>query len=379
MNKKIPITHTEFMTWFIRTRKTNPSSAKHHASILNTVLSLKFGTAQVSTTAKRFTAYTISNHQINNPRYWSTWDINQLFEYWREKPESKLLSNEELQIKLASQLMSLCFIRMEEMANMELSVSIKDDEEHTAVVCIPTKQYVQIERYDVRKTDEPKVYPIETFFVWLTRLKEHFQQSPTNFIHLFCIKKWEQADQRYISTRLERFVQTLGVQNATANSIRHASSTELEAQNFDERTINVFTHHTSDSKMNTEFYIFAVNWERDSLASALVKNHGEKQAIQIISNQRGRTRAYEGDGLQQSPLGDDLQLSPLETLASRLLLPIISTRPIVEAESPNDHESAKVQNSQKQNDDQDMEPQEVAQDSSMTKDSDRATTVEAQK
>ncbi|KAA6368691.1 MAG: hypothetical protein EZS28_035782, partial [Streblomastix strix] len=49
------------------------------------------------------------------------------------------------------------------------------------------------------------------------------------------------------------------------------------------------------------------------------------------------------------------------------------------AESPNDHESAKVQKSQIKKDDQDVEPQNEAQNSSMTKDSDRATTSEAQK
>ncbi|KAA6379924.1 MAG: hypothetical protein EZS28_024550 [Streblomastix strix] len=379
MNQKIPFKHTEFMTWLSRTRKTKPSSTKHHASILNTMLSLIFGTVQVSTTAYRLTTHAISNHQINNPRYGSTWDINQLFEYWRERPESKLLSNEELQTKLASQLMSLCFVRMEEMANIDLSVSIIDDQEQRAAVCTPPQQSVQRERYDVRKTDESKVCPTETFFVWLTRVREHFQQSTTNFIHLFWTENWKRAEQRYISTRLERLVQTLGVQNATANSIRHASSTELAAQGFDGRTINCFTHHTPDSKMNKKFYVFAVNKEQDSIASALVKNHGMKQATQIVSKQRGDARVSDGDGLQQSPYGDDLQLSPQETLASSLSLPIISSQPIVEAESPNDHESAKAQNSQMQKDDQDVKPQEEAQNSSMTKDSDRATTAGAQK
>ncbi|KAA6362291.1 MAG: hypothetical protein EZS28_042182, partial [Streblomastix strix] len=56
-----------------------------------------------------------------------------------------------------------------------------------------------------------------------------------------------------------------------------------------------------------------------------------------------------------------------------------SSQPIVEAESPNDHESARAQNSQMQKDDQDTEPQEEAQNSSMIKDSDRAPTAEAQK
>ncbi|KAA6365658.1 MAG: hypothetical protein EZS28_038816 [Streblomastix strix] len=379
IDQKMPFILTEFMTWLTRTRKTKPSSAMHHTSILNTMLSLIFGTVQVSTTVQRLTTHAISNHQINNPRYGSTWDINQLFEYWRERPESNLLSNEELQIKLASLLMSLCFVRMEEMANIDLSVSFIDDIENRAAVCIPPIQSVQRERYDVRKTEEPKVCPTETLFVWLTRLREHLQQRPTNIIHLFWTENWKQADQRYICTRLERLVLTLGVQNATANSIRHASSTELAAQGFDGRTINVFTHHTSDSNMNKKFYFFAVNKEQDSIASALVKNHGEMHATQIISKQRDEARVSEGDGLQQSPSGDDLQLFPQETLASPLSLPIISTQPIVEAESPNDHESAKVQNSQMWQDDQDVEQQEEAQDSSMTKDSDRATTAGAQK
>ncbi|KAA6383062.1 MAG: hypothetical protein EZS28_021410 [Streblomastix strix] len=242
-----------------------------------------------------------------------------------------------------------------------------------------TKKFKQTQIDQNYKTEDPKVYPTETFFVWLTRLREHFQQSPTNIIHLFRTENWKQADQRYIRTRLERLIQTLGVQNAIINSFRHASSTELVAQDFDWRTINVFTHHTPDSKMNQYFYVFAVNKEQDSIASALVKNHGKKQATQIISKQRGGARVSDGDRLQQSPQGDDLQLPPQETLASPLSLPIISSQPIVEAESPNDHESAKVQNSQMQKDDQDVEPQDEAQNSSMTKDSDRATSAGAQK
>ncbi|KAA6370482.1 MAG: hypothetical protein EZS28_033991 [Streblomastix strix] len=95
--------------------------------------------------------------------------------------------------------------------------------------------------------------------------------------------------------------------------------------------------------MNKEFYIFAVNREQDSITSVLVKNHGQRQATYIISKQRDGTRVSEGNGLQQSPLGDDLLKFSQETLASPLSLPIISSQPIVEAESPNDHESANLE------------------------------------
>ncbi|KAA6366701.1 MAG: hypothetical protein EZS28_037772, partial [Streblomastix strix] len=191
-------------------------------------------------------------------------------------------------------------------------------------------------------------------------------------------ENWEQADQICIIKRLKRLVQTLGIKGVTTNFIRQASSTELAGQRFDEMAINVFTHHMSDSKMNQQFNIFVANMEMDSIASALVNNHSEKHATKTISKQRGGARVFKGNILQQFPLRDDLQLSPQDTLAPSLSLSIISTQSIVEAESPKDHESAKYQKLQMQKVDQIVEPQEVAQNSSMTKGSDRATTVNAQ-
>ncbi|KAA6400176.1 MAG: hypothetical protein EZS28_004294 [Streblomastix strix] len=217
------------------------------------MVSLIFGTVQESVTAYIHATHTISNHQINNPRYGRTWDISYLYDQWRERAESNLFSIEELQVKLATLLMPLCFVRMEKMAIIDLSGSIIDGEEHTAA--------------------------------------------------------------KYISTRLERLIDSLGIKGATVNSIRCAISTKFTAQGFDRMIENVITHRTPDSKMNKECHIFAVNREQDSITSALVKNHGEKQATQIISKQRGDARVSERDGLQQSPLGDDLQLSPQETLA----------------------------------------------------------------
>ncbi|KAA6364073.1 MAG: hypothetical protein EZS28_040401 [Streblomastix strix] len=165
------------------------------------------------------------------------------------------------------------------------------------------------------------------FFVWVKRHREHFQQNPAKFILLFQTENWKQADQRYISTRHERLVQTLKVQNETANSIKHAYSTELAIQGFDARTITVFTHHISDLKIDKEYYIFAVIREQDSIGSALVKNHGKKQATQIISKQTGGARVSEVDVVQQSPLGYELFLSPQKNLASPLSLPSFRPNP----------------------------------------------------
>ncbi|KAA6385619.1 MAG: hypothetical protein EZS28_018850 [Streblomastix strix] len=115
--------------------------------------------------------------------------------------------------------MSLCFVRIEEVANIDLPVSIIYDEKQTTTVCISPKQSRKNARYDVRRTNNLIVDPTDTSFVWLARLREHFQQCPTNFIYLFWTEYWEKADHIYINTHLERLDQTLGVQIATANSI----------------------------------------------------------------------------------------------------------------------------------------------------------------
>ncbi|KAA6339188.1 MAG: hypothetical protein EZS28_052630 [Streblomastix strix] len=221
--------------------------------------------------------------------------------------------------------------------------------------------------------------PYKDIFCFVIKIQKTLLKKPTDFIHLFWTENGEQADQKYISTRLDRLIHAVRTNGATVNSITHASSIELLTYGFNERTRNIFTHHTPYSKISQQHYTLAVNRVLDSIAAALVKNHGEKITTQIISKQRGDARVSDGDGLQQSPLEDDLQLSPQESLASPLSLPIISTQTIVETEHPNDHESAKIQKSQLWRNVPDMKPQEQAKNSSMTKDSDRATTAEAQK
>ncbi|KAA6399419.1 MAG: hypothetical protein EZS28_005048 [Streblomastix strix] len=322
--KRTRFFHTEFVTLLTKTKKTKLSSAKHHASILNTLPSLIFGTEQVFVTAQSLTTHAISNCQIRSSRYWSTWDINQLYDHWRSKPDSRFISNEELQTKLAQLMISLCFVRI---------------------------------------------------------LREHFQRSPNYFIHLFWTNEWQQADQRRINNHFEKLVCIIGLQTATAKSIKHASSTELAVLGFGGRTINIFTLHTLDSKKNMKFQVLAVNRQQDFIATALVKNHGKMQAepaIYTISKYWDDARVSDGDVLQQSPYGVDLQLSPQDIHASLHSLPTISTQRIFEVRSPNDCESTRGQESQMQKDDQDEEQSCRAPVSSMTMNYDQIGSVNAQ-
>ncbi|KAA6401480.1 MAG: hypothetical protein EZS28_002998 [Streblomastix strix] len=323
MNMKIPFINTEFMTWLTRTRKTKPSLAKCHESILNTMFSLIFGTVQVSATAQRLITHAISNNYINNPRYGNTWDINQQYDYSRERPQSNLLSDEELQVKLASFLISLCFVRMEEIANIDLSVSIIDDEEQTAA-------------------------------------------------------NWEQADQRYVSTRLEKLVKSLEVQNATANSIRHASSTDLQ-------------HRVLMGEQQTSLHIIRQIQRQTSNSTFSLQTRcripQHPHSYTITARSKLLRLSQNKWVMQESPKEMDynnlLQQMICSYLHRRLLLhlfPYRSFRPssslklslltITRVQKTRDHKCRKATKT---------EPYEEAQDSSMTKDSDRATTAGAQK
>ncbi|KAA6376222.1 MAG: hypothetical protein EZS28_028251 [Streblomastix strix] len=120
--------------------------------------------------------------------------------------------------------------------------------------------------------------------------------------------------------------------------------------------------------MNQRFTVLTLNRLQNSITSALVKNHGEKQTettTQIVSKQRCIVRVSDDEILQQSPYGDDLQLFPQDTLALPFSHPIISTQSIVEARSPNDSESTRIQELQIQMDYQDDDPQYEAQNSNI--------------
>ncbi|KAA6377297.1 MAG: hypothetical protein EZS28_027177 [Streblomastix strix] len=149
------------------------------------------------------------------------------------------------------------------------------------------------------------MYATEIFFIYLARFREYFNQSPKDFIHQFRTKNWKQADQRYISARLER--------------------------------------------------LFSVIWSQ--------RRYCELHKKYILNRSRSTVSRREDN----------------KHSASYLSLSIILTQPIVEAVSPNDKKCTNDQLSQMQKLDQDMEQQEEVQDSSMTKDSDRATIAEAQK
>ncbi|KAA6379782.1 MAG: hypothetical protein EZS28_024691, partial [Streblomastix strix] len=176
--------HLEVINWFTRW---NPSAsfADTLQSLLNTKLSLIFDIPQITSTPSKLVYRAVLNCKIINRRYSNMCDIRQLFDYWRSRPDDKDLSETDIQTKLASLLLSICFIRINEAVEINLSISNIDYRNQTAILCISPKANNSIEQYEIIRTENPKVCPNSTFFTWLNHLYWHYGMHPEQIASLF--------------------------------------------------------------------------------------------------------------------------------------------------------------------------------------------------
>ncbi|KAA6364169.1 MAG: hypothetical protein EZS28_040304 [Streblomastix strix] len=149
------------------------------------------------------------------------WDIRQLFDYWRSRSDDKDLSDTEIQTKFASLLLSICFIRINETAEINLTVSNINCRNQIAALCISTKANNSIEQYEIRRTGDLK-----------------------------------DDDKRRISLWLNSLLREIGIHGATAYSFKRATLIELAGQGLKTTKLNIFTHHSVFSRAASNYYIY---------------------------------------------------------------------------------------------------------------------------
>ncbi|KAA6386935.1 MAG: hypothetical protein EZS28_017535 [Streblomastix strix] len=220
------------------------------------MLSLIFDRPQITSTPSKLSYRAVLKCKIINRRYSNMWDIRQLFDYWRSRPDDKDLSETEIQTKLASLLFSICFIRIDEADEIKLAISNIDYRNQTAILCLSPNANNSIEQYEIRRTGDPKVCPNSTLFTWLDR-------------------HW-----------LNSLLREIGIRGAISYSFKHAASTEIAKQGLDTTNLNIFTHLNVFSRAACNFCIYAANAGINELASQLLGNHGQSYTTQTISQQR---------------------------------------------------------------------------------------------
>ncbi|KAA6382107.1 MAG: hypothetical protein EZS28_022365 [Streblomastix strix] len=96
----------EVMAWFTAQHKT-PKSSLNKQSYIKTMLQLIFDRELMHDTPSALTYRAISNCNVVTRKYAYVWDIDILFNRWAAQPADQMLTNQHLQIKQASLLLSL--------------------------------------------------------------------------------------------------------------------------------------------------------------------------------------------------------------------------------------------------------------------------------
>ncbi|KAA6397610.1 MAG: hypothetical protein EZS28_006861 [Streblomastix strix] len=90
---------------------TSASSAVLFLNGLSSMLLLTFDIDLKNNHMFQFTRKAISAHMIVKPKYEEIWNVGILFDYWREKGSNRNLTNNDLQTKPTSLLMTICSMR----------------------------------------------------------------------------------------------------------------------------------------------------------------------------------------------------------------------------------------------------------------------------
>ncbi|KAA6372864.1 MAG: hypothetical protein EZS28_031609 [Streblomastix strix] len=224
MMKDAEVILTEVIAF--NTRQNNSvASAKSHKACLTTILSLIYQENLASSTTSKLINKALANATIPHIRYQNIWNIQILFNHWRQSKQNKYLNNYDLQVKIASLLMSVCFFRPSEIAEIKLKFSNVNKTENQASLRLAPKQVNTIETDEVHEIDNEKQSPKLATYEWVDRQKEQF---PKGTIFLLWQKGFNKpTTTKDISLQLTKLLRELMIIGASAYSIRHSATTEL--------------------------------------------------------------------------------------------------------------------------------------------------------
>ncbi|KAA6381491.1 MAG: hypothetical protein EZS28_022981 [Streblomastix strix] len=303
MKRDAEVILTEVIAFHTR-QNNSVASAKSHKACLTTMLSLIYKENLASSTTSKLINKALANATILHRRYQNIWNIQKLFNHWRQSKQNKYLNNYELQVKIASLLMSVCFFRPNEITKIRLKFSNVDKADNQASLRLAPKQANAIETYEVQETDNESLSPKLAIYEWIDRLKKQFPKG-TEFSlwHKGFNKPTTTKD---ISLQLTRLLRELKIVGASAYSIRHSATTELAKLGIPERDLATFTHHSQNSRTVQQYCIFASSIRANEIAWQLTNNPGQdNEKLNQVSQQRGEIRREGGNQLLTS--------SPLKT------------------------------------------------------------------
>ncbi|KAA6397102.1 MAG: hypothetical protein EZS28_007370 [Streblomastix strix] len=142
----------EVTEWFAGQHWT-PKSSLSKQSYIKIMLQLIFDRQSMYDTPSALTYKANSNCNVQTMKY--------------DHPADQMLTNQDLQIKLASLLLSVCFLRITEISEIDLNLSNFYFGNHTALITLSPKTTNVSDQFEVRRTGILNLCPNVTFFTWL--------------------------------------------------------------------------------------------------------------------------------------------------------------------------------------------------------------------
>ncbi|KAA6403564.1 MAG: hypothetical protein EZS28_000900 [Streblomastix strix] len=230
---------------FYTIQNNSVASAKSHKARITTMLYHIYQENLASSTTSKLINKALANATIPHRRYKNIQNIQILFNHSRQSKRNKYFNNYELQVKIASLLMSICFFRPNEIAEIRLKFSNVNKSENQASLKLVPKQANAIERYEVYETDNEKLSPKLAIYEWIDRLKKQFPKG-TDFL------LWHKGfnnttTTKDISLQFTKLLRELKIIGASAYSIQHSAKTDLAKLNISEKDLASFTYHSQYS------------------------------------------------------------------------------------------------------------------------------------
>ncbi|KAA6375234.1 MAG: hypothetical protein EZS28_029239, partial [Streblomastix strix] len=224
MKKDAEVILTEVIAFHTK-QNNSVASAKSHKACLTTMLSLIYKENLASLTTSNLINKALANATIPHRRYQNIWNIHILFNHWRQSQQNKYLNSYDLQVKIASLLMSICFFRPNEIAEIRLKFTNVNKTQNHASLRLAPKQANAIETYEVYETDNEEISLKLAIYEWIDRLKKQFPKG-TDFL------LWHKGFNKPTTTKdiilqLTKLLRELKIIGASAYSIRQSATTEL--------------------------------------------------------------------------------------------------------------------------------------------------------
>ncbi|KAA6403823.1 MAG: hypothetical protein EZS28_000641 [Streblomastix strix] len=201
MKKDAEVILTEVVAFHTR-QNNSVVSAKSHKACLTVMLSLIYKENLASSTIINLIDKGLPNATILHRRYQNICNVHILFNHWGQSKQDKYLNNYDLQVKIASLLISSCFFRPNEIAEIRLKFSNVNKTKNQAPLRLASKQANAIKTLK-------KLFPKGTvFLLW----RKGFNKPTTT---------------KDISLQFTKLLKELKIIGASASSIRHSATTEL--------------------------------------------------------------------------------------------------------------------------------------------------------